>query len=379
MRILIATGIFEPEAGGPATYTPKIAAKLVQAGNEVTVITYSDKKKHDLDSRYPFRLIRVVRGKYKLANYYSFFRAVSPELVGVDVTYSLDWIAAGLPLTLAAMIKNIPVVIRVGGDYIWEKYLQSGGSPMPLAEFNERGLYKHQRILFWIIIVVLRRAFVVFNSDAERDMYRRLYGLREERTGVIHNPMPEKGWLGVVREKPNNELVFAGRFIAMKNITSLLAAYATARTPFRLVLMGEGPEEQRIRGAIKALKLEEKVSIYPPMRQQELFERIKNSRALVLPSWTDIAPNQVSEAIALGIPILVTKENFLVFRDQLPDMLDPASVEDIRQKLEMLADEMRYQSFAEKCRRIEFKNSWDDVVTKHLGVFGHVLSKGTRH
>ena len=40
MKILIVTGIFEPEIGGPAEYTPKLAAGLFERGHEVKVLTY---------------------------------------------------------------------------------------------------------------------------------------------------------------------------------------------------------------------------------------------------------------------------------------------------------------------------------------------------
>lgn len=373
MRILITTGIFEPEAGGPATYTPKIARKLVESGHEVTVITYSDKERYDADATYSFRLVRVVRVQNKFSNYFSFFRATLREIKNKDIAYSLDWLAAGLPLTIAATIRQIPVVIRVGGDYIWEKYLLSGGVPMPLLEFYEQGLYKNHQKLFRVVRFVLHRAFVVFNSDTQRNMYERYFGLLPDQTTVIHNPMPDKG--AIKREVASDEVIFAGRFIAMKNIVSLLEAFATARTPFKLVLIGSGPEEHRIRNAVMELRIENRVSLHPSMPQAALFERIKNSRALILPSWTDIAPNEVSEAIALGIPILVSRENFLPFRDQLPEMLDPASIDDIRLKLEMLADEARYQQFSDKLKRINFKNSWDDVVQSHLTVFDSVLDK----
>jgi hypothetical protein len=75
MRILMTSGIFEPESGGPATLTPKIAARLVEDGHKVTVMTYSDEPSYDFDSKYPFTLVRVVRRGSRLLNYGAFFLA----------------------------------------------------------------------------------------------------------------------------------------------------------------------------------------------------------------------------------------------------------------------------------------------------------------
>ena len=72
MRILLITGIFEPEIGGPATYTARLGKKLVALGHTVKVITYSNEARFDFDSEYPFALVRVVR-RGKLSNYFKFF------------------------------------------------------------------------------------------------------------------------------------------------------------------------------------------------------------------------------------------------------------------------------------------------------------------
>ena len=377
MRILITTGIFEPEAGGPATYTPKIAEKLAGAGWDVTVATYSNKKKFDFDADYPFKLVRVLRSGSKLKNYWDFFRTIMRESRRVDLIYSLDSLAAGLPVTIVALIRRIPVVVRVGGDYLWERYLESGREPLPLTDFYRHGLQKDYPLFFNLIgFVLLSARHVIFNSDIQRDLYVLYWGLQAPKTSILHNPAPEKDWLGIRGESTEREIVFAGRFNVMKNVITLVKAFAKARLPsdYKLTLVGNGPQEGNIRALISALHLESRISILGAMHQKALNQRIKNCRAIVLPSWTDISPNQVSEALALGIPILVTKENYLSFHDQLPDMIDPRSVDDIASKLEMLADEERYEKFAADCKAIRLQHDWDDVLGQHLVLFESILN-----
>jgi len=157
MRILITTGIFEPEAGGPATYTPRIATKLMEEGHEVKVITYSEKASYDFDKDYSFPLIRIVR-RGKFSNYLSFFLSVFKEAKNCDLIYSLDWLAAGLPVLLVSRLRNKRYVIRIGGGYIWEKYLMEGHPPMTLQAFYNKKLYKNYKVLFFLIKLVLRGA-----------------------------------------------------------------------------------------------------------------------------------------------------------------------------------------------------------------------------
>ena len=42
MKIILATGIFPPDIGGPAIYTEGLALELKKLGLEVKVVTYSD-------------------------------------------------------------------------------------------------------------------------------------------------------------------------------------------------------------------------------------------------------------------------------------------------------------------------------------------------
>jgi len=62
VKILIATGIFIPELGGPATYIPKFAKALLALGHKLVVISYSDKDVYPEDKALPYEVIRIKRG-----------------------------------------------------------------------------------------------------------------------------------------------------------------------------------------------------------------------------------------------------------------------------------------------------------------------------
>jgi hypothetical protein len=73
MRILIATGIFKPELGGPATYSAELGKRLHSAGHRVSLVTYSKKPQYDLDEGFHFPIIRVVWYPNKLRTYLTYF------------------------------------------------------------------------------------------------------------------------------------------------------------------------------------------------------------------------------------------------------------------------------------------------------------------
>ena len=60
MKILIVVGIFPPDIGGPATFVPLIAKKLVENNYQVEVICLSDSLNHS-DNNFEFNVHRIKR------------------------------------------------------------------------------------------------------------------------------------------------------------------------------------------------------------------------------------------------------------------------------------------------------------------------------
>jgi len=375
MRILIASGIFAPEAGGPATYAAALGSNLAQRGWNVDVVTYSQEARYDADTKYPFALTRIVRGN-KFLNRFRFFITAYKLAKGADIIYTLDWFAAGLPVALTAKLRGVPYVVRVGGDYLWEqKYLESGAPPMPLKTFYERGLHRQlaYRPAYWLISFVLSHAaLIVFNSDIQKELYERYYQLSPARCATVENPVPK--FEQIKRERSSKEFVFWGRFIVMKNLDTLIRAFAQARIPkdYTLALIGGGPQKEKLEQLVRELGISDRVRFERGLPLEQVISRVKNARAFVLPSWTDISPNQVYEALSIELPSLVTKENYLSIREKLPDMIEPTSVDDVAAKLELLADDQEYTIFSSKFNSIQYVRSWDTVTEEHLAVFAGI-------
>ena len=68
LEVLMITGIFPPDIGGPATYVPTMGSELVKRGHKITVVTLSDIIDHD-DRSYPFHVLRIRRSLFKPARF----------------------------------------------------------------------------------------------------------------------------------------------------------------------------------------------------------------------------------------------------------------------------------------------------------------------
>ena len=106
--------------------------------------------------------------------------------------------------------------------------------------------------------------------------------------------------------------VFVGRFVAKKNIVFLVEAYARYRQSAgvgarRLVLVGGGELEAQVRSRIAALGLGTAVEITGFVDAPQVATHLASARALLLPSTEEQWGLVVNEALALDLPVAVSR------------------------------------------------------------------------
>ena len=109
---------------------------------------------------------------------------------------------------------------------------------------------------------------------------------------------------GQRREGPERNALFAGRLLAWKG--AALAIRAIALLPeWRLTIIGEGPDERRLRRLTSAMGLTERVEFVPPVPRQELLRRMREDADVFLfPSLHDEAGWVVAESVSSGLPVV---------------------------------------------------------------------------
>ena len=103
MKILIATGLYPPDIGGPATYTALLEKELPQHGIEVTVAPFSS-----------------VRHLPKGIRHVAYFLTLMRMSRNVSFIYALDPVSVGVPALFASILRFKPFILSVRGDYAWE-------------------------------------------------------------------------------------------------------------------------------------------------------------------------------------------------------------------------------------------------------------------
>jgi glycosyltransferase involved in cell wall biosynthesis len=181
-------------------------------------------------------------------------------------------------------------------------------------------------IIRFIVYRLASKVIVVSHELEER--LRRRFLIREDKVRRIPNGVdafyysPDDGERQRVRNSlgfrdADCVLGFSGRLDPVKNLNLLLDIFTACKpheTPVRLLIVGDGPEGQRL----KSRCYDEK--IYPFVvfagQQQQVLPYLRAMDVFVLTSLREQMPLTVLEAMAVGIPVVATSVG------EIPYMID---------------------------------------------------------
>jgi len=303
VRILIVTGIFPPDIGGPATYVPQIAEGLAQRGHAVTVVTLSDRLDHE-DGGYPFRVIRLPRRAFRP------WRMGRTVLVLLRLGRRADVLFVnGLALesVLANFVLRKPLVMKVVGDLAWERATGRGWTADDFETFQRRRYGLRIELLKALRSWWTRRADRVIVPSRYLARWVVGWGVPAEKIVVIYNavePVDGVEPLPVPLKTPI-KAVTVGRLIPLKRVDGLLEALKEL-PDLGLVVVGDGPERLRLERRARELGVSDRVYFAGQRSKKEALGLMAACDLFVLNSVHEGLPHVVLEAMALGLPVVAT-------------------------------------------------------------------------
>ena len=312
--ILITTGIFPPDIGGPASYGNALAKKLSKKF-KVTLVTYSSKARYPEDKNLPFKVIRVWKGIPRFLRHVVFFLKVLSVAKSHDVIFSLNAVSAGVPGLIAAKIRKKKYFVKIVGDYAWEIAINKKKTHLLINDFQ-----KSVRT-GWIVILHRLQLWACKNADGVLVPSEYLakivkgWGVPAQKIKVIYNEVDfKKSDLGKedARKKigiAGNIIISIGRLVPWKGfrmLIKIMPALLKINQFFRLVIVGDGPEKQVLEAMIKNLGLDRKVYLVGKKSQKELAEYLAASDIFVLNTGYEGFSHQILEVMMAGVPVITT-------------------------------------------------------------------------
>ncbi len=299
MRVLIVSGIWPPDVGGPATHAPEVADGLSARGHQVEVVTTASAP--PASRSYPVH--HVSRALPPGMRHAAVSALVAREARRADVVYATSMLGRS---SVGTTLSRTPLVIKVGGDPAFERSLRRGLFTGTLADFQHAALGRRASALRRWRTVAMRRATHVFCPSEFLRGIVLSWGLPPERVSVLPNatpPLPELEARDELRRRFGIEgpaLAFAGRLTPAKALDVTLDALEQL-DGVSLLLAGDGEErarlEARANGPVRFL------GALPRERVLELFAA---ADAAVLSSAWENFPHALVEALAVGTPVIAT-------------------------------------------------------------------------
>jgi glycosyltransferase involved in cell wall biosynthesis len=297
IKVLIATGLFPPQIGGPATYSKLLLDELPKRGFEVKVQSFG------WVIKYP-KIVRHIVYFFKLLG--SGFSA--------DIMYAQDPVSVGLPALFAAKLLGKKFYIKIVGDYAWEQGSQRAGVKDLLDEFS----VEYDKYPFFVRVLKKVQFFVAVRADkiiVPSNYLKRIvsnWGVEPDKIKVIYNAFHLPNFHGskeAMREKLKVDyplIVSVGRLVPWKGFDTLIALMSEIAREIRgakLFIIGEGPDKNYLEDCIKKAHAEDCVVLTGKMEQKNLFEYIKVADLFVLNTSYEGLSHQLLEVLYLETPI----------------------------------------------------------------------------
>ncbi|HXW07220.1 MAG TPA: glycosyltransferase family 4 protein [Vicinamibacterales bacterium] len=321
MRVFVASGIYPPDIGGPATHLSHLLPALQGRGHDVRVLAYGTSN----DQPSPVPVTRVPPDAL-LVRQLRYGAAYRRGARWGDVVY-----AASLGLPRPGPPR--PTVLRVPGDRAWERSVNRGlvAPTEDIDRFQRRRYGPRVGYLKWLRAREARKADrVIVPSEYLRAMVEG-WGVDPARVRVIHSALPDPGRPPVDRREARRALgwepdaryvLTAARLTAWKGVDYLIEAVAHL-PDVTLVVAGEGPSKAAL--VAHAAARPGRVQFVGAASGETLRHYLRACDYLVLYSAYEGLSHTILEALLAGTPVIASNRggNPEIVIDQVNGLLVP--------------------------------------------------------
>jgi len=294
-----------PNQGG-SVQTWGISKELAKRGHEVFIV-----RRSVLKGEQNFEHVRLVGVKFKgmenlvRARFMSFpfyaTRTLSSLYFSMISTKLIQTINPDIVCLIDSFSGIFPAGLNMPKLYIMHV-------PDALNFFKPYAIYanKLNSVVFYVKKklehLIMQRVDKIIALNSYIVQYLRANGFKN----VIRIPNginPEE----FVNKGDENYILYAGRFDWNKNVCSLVNIFAEVHKfhpDYHLYLVGAGPEEKRIRSLVKENSIQSYVKIVPWLPRKKLIALMSRCSFFVLPSFFEVSPVVILEAMASAKPVI---------------------------------------------------------------------------
>ncbi len=335
MKIVIATPLYPPEIETLADYVKQVAIRLKQK-HEITVIAYASTAE-----KIPgVKLITISKRQPLLMRFLRYLLALIKASKHADIIYVQNSVTAGLPAIIIKYFRRIPVVLNFAENEAWKRATQ-----LRLTNKSPEFFLKKPKSTFKIRFIILLQKFVsnhasqiTVSSAASARLLSRVYRVPSAHIKINYNPPENQQTLSLETNFVRHQIIAIGRLVDWAHISEIIYTVNSLRQKFpdiKLLVAGEGPQENKLKQIVIDLNLSEYVVFLGRISKAENWYLRKTSHIHIhlYDSIHENFPDTIISSFSAGIPMVI---NNSIEADEIISDKENGFTIDLKNKNELL-------------------------------------------
>lgn len=352
MKILITTGIYPPDIGGPATYSKLLFDELPKRGIDVSVLSFGQ-----------------VRHLPKIIRHIAFFIKIIKISSGVNVIFTQDTVSVGLPSLFASKVLHKKFFVRVPGDYAWEQSVQRYGVKETIDDFQNKKYGIRVEILKFLQRLVVNGAHTVITPSIYFKNLVSKWVKNPEKVNCIYNGIDLTDILNHQEKYQKKTMISAGRLVNWKGFSALILSM-NILSDWQLFIAGDGPMKKELEDLINKNSLQNRVHLMGQVKRSDLIKKMQDCDVFVLNTHFESFSFQVVEAMACGIPVVTTNIGNLaeiVDHNQNGILIKPDDINEMVKNIKKISEDIEFRkniviSAKKKALNFSIQNTIDNLI-----------------
>ncbi|MGC9518298.1 MAG: glycosyltransferase [Desulfuromonadaceae bacterium] len=387
LKVAMFTNNYLPFIGGVPISIQRLRSGLHSKGDRVLIIA-PDYGAGTEDERDILRLRSLVRmgrnGEFRIANILSLrvwrhIRDFKPDIVHLHHPF---WLGA-LGLFIARRL-HIPTV------YTYHTRLEEYAHFVPLPGVLFRNLISHA-----LVKRFANKCDGIIVPTYSTEEYLRIIGVKRpieiQPTGIEFDNFQHRSPAEIKRLKDHYQIreekvcISVARLSKEKNLDLMLDAIALSAqntsVDFRLFLIGDGHERQRLDERITTLGLARRVTLVGAVPPAEIVHWYQLADLFVFASRSETQGMVILEAMAAGLPVVAVRSSGIddVVKDGVNGYKTPQRVDIWSQRvLQLLEEDTTRQHMGENARTFAHDFSIEHFATNVRHIYAQTLAKRKR-
>ncbi len=290
MKLVLATPLYPPDTGGPATDAALLYRELPTHDIAVTVCSFGTVRRLPRGIRhfwYACKLLKCVKD--------------------ADGIVAFDTFSVCLPAALVCRLVGKPLIVRVPGDFVWEQATQRFEVRDSIEEFQKKRYgFKVEALRMLQKFATQSATLLVVPSDFLRGIVEE-WGIASSRLVRIYLGIDLNEEPIMPVKVPEGKILFSvGRFVPWKGFSMLIELLPQLPAQWHLVIAGDGPLRAGLGREASRLGMESRITFTDQLPHAEVLGWYRQADAFVLNTAFESFSFQIVEAMASGTPVITT-------------------------------------------------------------------------